>query len=65
MFYICDTNMSSREKMRKVRLWFNSDVFMCHVEKGAVAVVTFCQLDTEYRVTWEEETSVKKMSPSD
>ena len=38
---------------------------MCHVEKGAVAVVTFCQLDTEYRVTWEEETSVKKMSPSD
>lgn len=37
--------MRSWRQTRKRQLWFNSDVFVCRVDKGSIVLVGFCQFD--------------------
>lgn len=56
-----DINMATWGETRKERLWFNSDVSVCKVEKGSIVLVVFVNL-TQTEVTWEFN---KELSTSD
>lgn len=41
-----DINISSWGQTKKKRLWLDSDVFVCQVDKRSTVLVGFCQHET-------------------